>query len=177
MKIKQIFSITAGCMCLAALPVSALDGVSVTYGHEDETDLVRAGLQWEWKKTWFASDSWRLGGYWDLSLGYWQMHGSAASNPDIADLGITPVFRLRRNVETGFAPYVEGAIGIHLLSHTYAGKLGSSFEFGDHVGIGARFGSRQEYDVAYVFQHISNGGIKKPNHGINFNQIRFAYFF
>ncbi|MDP1996021.1 MAG: acyloxyacyl hydrolase, partial [Gallionella sp.] len=46
-----------------------------------------------------------------------------------------------------------------------------------HVGVGARFGDRRQFDLGYRFQHLSNGGIKKPNQGINFNQIRFAYHF
>ncbi|TAN71966.1 MAG: acyloxyacyl hydrolase, partial [Gallionella sp.] len=29
----------------------------------------------------------------------------------------------------------------------------------------------------YRFQHLSNGSIKQPNQGINFNQIRFTCHF
>ena len=34
-----------------------------------------------------------------------------------------------------------------------------------------------KYDLGYRFQHLSNADIKKPNDGINFNQIRFSYHF
>src|SRR5262249_35126875 len=50
----------------------ALDGVSFEVGQgEDDTDLWRVGLQWSWKRRWFAERSWTLGAYWDLQLGRW----------------------------------------------------------------------------------------------------------
>lgn len=181
MKKKNICSISAGCVaCLTALSGHALDGASLQLGNGDGTDMARAGLQWDWQKTWFDASPWRLAGYWDLSLGAWRARDRAGDTPDIVDLGVTPVFRLQRNVSTGLAPYFEFAIGFHVLSHTYVDarrKLGSGFQFGDHLGLGVRFGPKQEYDLAYLYQHLSNGGIKQPNDGINFNQIRFAYYF
>jgi lipid A 3-O-deacylase len=174
---KKICAMVVSSLGLAAMPVYALDGGYLLLGRGDQTDIARVGLLWNWQKTWRVTDDWHLGGNWDVSLGYWQKRGAANDNQRIVDIGVTPVFRLQRNAVAGFAPYLEGAIGFHLLSHTYPGKLGSRFEFGDHVGMGANFGPKQEYDFAYLFQHLSNGGIKQPNHGINFNQIRFGYHF
>jgi len=45
------------------------------------------------------------------------------------------------------------------------------------VGIGAQFGAKQQYQAGYRFQHLSNASIKKPNPGINFNQIYLQYNF
>lgn len=169
---KNICSLAASAILLTALPAHAIDGASLVLGRGDDVDMARIGLQWDWQKTWLSTSDWRLGGYWDVSLGHWR-----GDSKSIVDLGVTPVFRLQRNTATGFVPYVEGAIGFHLLSRTYARKLGGHFEFGDHVGVGAQFGAKQEYDLAYLFMHLSNGGIKEPNHGVNLNQIRFAYHF
>lgn len=178
---KNICSLLAGCVVsLAAIPAYALDGASLVVGNGDGTDMARVGLQWNWQKTWFDTGAWRLGGFWDLSLGSWDGHSSAGETRNIVDVGVTPVFQLQRKAVAGFAPYVEGAIGFHLLSHTAIDarrKFGTSFQFGDHVGVGVRFGAKQEYDLAYLYQHLSNGGIKHPNNGINFNQVRFAYHF
>ncbi len=174
---KKICAMVVGGLSFAAMPAHALDGTYLLLGRGDGADIARAGLMWNWQKTWRVSDQWHWGGYWDASLGYWHERDAGSDNRNIVDIGVTPVFRLQRSAVGGLAPYVEGAIGVHLLSHPYAGKLGSCFEFGDHVGLGARFGPKQEYDLAYVLQHVSNGGIKQPNHGINFNQIRFAYHF
>lgn len=174
---KNIFSVAASAMCLIALPAHAIDGASLVLGSGDDVDMARIGLQWNWQKIWLSTGDWYLGGYWDVSLGHWHAHNPGGGSQSIEDLGVTPVFRMQRNIAAGFAPYVEGAIGFHLLSSIYTGRLGSRFEFGDHVGVGARFGAKQEYDFAYLFMHLSNGGIKEPNHGVNLNQIRFAYQF
>jgi lipid A 3-O-deacylase len=181
MKKNNVVILAAGCVaCLAALPSYALDGVSFSLGNGNGTDLARASVQWNWQRRWFDSGSWYLGGYWDVSLGYWHSHGSEGNDQDIVDLGATPVFRFRRNNTSGFAPYVEAAIGAHLLSHTYVNarrRFSTAFQFGDHVGVGMVFGEKQQYDIAYIYQHLSNAGIKNPNNGINFNEIRFTYHF
>lgn len=55
--------------------------------------------------------------------------------------------------------------------------MGIAFQFGDHLGVGMIFGDRGQFDLGYRFQHVSNADIKKPNSGINIQQIRFAYLF
>ena len=55
--------------------------------------------------------------------------------------------------------------------------FGSSFQFGDHIGGGIRFGDKGQYDVGYKYQHLSNAGIKQPNQGINYHILRLQYRF
>jgi lipid A 3-O-deacylase len=160
--------------------VFAVDGVSVEFGNGNSTDLVRLGVISNWEKQWPVSENWQFAGFWEASLGSWRGHSANGNNQVITDLGLTPVFRLQQKNMSGFAPYAEGAIGFHLVSPTFINadrKFGSSFEFGDHVGAGVRFGAQQQFDLGYRFQHLSNGSIKKPNQGINFNQIHLAYRF
>ena len=158
----------------------AVDGASVEYGNGDAADMARVGMSWNWDKQWFTGGDWLVTGYWEASLGSWRGHNAAGNNQTVIDVGITPVFRLQQKNPGRFAPYAEAAIGFHLITPTfiYANRnFGSAFQFGDHIGVGARFGDRRQFDLGYRFQHLSNGGIKKPNQGINFNQIRFAYHF
>ena len=112
--------------------------------------------------------------------GTWKGRSAVGNNQNITDLGITPVFRFQQKNPSGMAPYLEGAIGFHLITPTfiYANRqVGRSFQFGDHVGFGLRFGEHQQFDLGYRYQHLSNGGIKKPNQGINLNQVHFVYHF
>lgn len=51
------------------------------------------------------------------------------------------------------------------------------FQFGDHLGLAYRFGEKGALDASYRFQHLSNAGIKEPNNGIDFHQIRLQYHF
>jgi lipid A 3-O-deacylase len=161
-------------------------GVSFEYGDSDSANadvkLYRVGLQWDWKKQWFSTGNWSLGGYWDLSLGYWDNRTIAPlrTNDSITDIGFTPVFRFQQNNPKGLSPYVEAAVGLHFLSATSVSterRFGTSFQFGDHIGAGLRFGDKGQFDVGYRYQHLSNAGIKDPNQGINFHQVRLQYNF
>jgi hypothetical protein len=166
--------------CAAALALGALlspnaqaiDSWSLEAGSGNTVDVWRAGAQWKWQKKWFTDGAWHLGGYWDLQIGQWK----GASN--ITDIGLTPTFRFAP--ASGLGPYVEGAIGFHYLSGkniSTAKQFSSNFQFGDHIGAGYRFGDKGRYDLGLRLQHVSNGGIKKPNPGINFALVRFQYHF
>ena len=66
----------------------------------------------------------------------------------------------------------------HILTSTSIGNrnLGTSYLFGSDVGVGYRF-DRKGFEIGYRFQHISNAGIKEPNDGINFHQLRLQYHY
>lgn len=170
----------------AASAAHAVDSVSVEIGRSDssnsDVDMGRVGVQWKWGKRWAVGSNWHIGGYWDLSLGHWDNNTIPAlrEGSSVTDLGFTPTFRLQSNDPSGTGPYLEAAIGFHLLSRTSVSsqrRFGSAFQFGDHIGAGFRFGPRGAYDLSYRYQHLSNGGIKKPNQGINFHQVRLQYHF
>jgi opacity protein-like surface antigen len=168
----------AAVLALAGAPALAVDGVSIEYGHDSVADMGRVGIQWDWKKRWFEGSSWHVGGYWDLALGYWRRDDVlVGQNDEITEIGLTPVFRLQGNQLKG--PYAEVGIGFHLLSKTSLGdkQFSTAFQFGEHLGVGYRFGAKGAFDVSYRYQHLSNADIKRPNSGINFNQIRVQYHF
>lgn len=156
----------------------AVDGVAVEFGRGDGTDMGRVAVQLDWQKQWLRTGNWHLGGYWDFSVGYWRKDDvRTGQNDDLADIGVTPVFRWQRNDRRGL--YGEAAIGFHLISRTSLGdkRFSTEFQFGDHLGVGYRFGARSAFDVSYRFQHLSNAGIKRPNNGIDFHQVRLQYHF
>ena len=170
----------AGVSLLFALaaPAQALDGVAVEVGNGNGVDMARIALQSTWKAQWLQRGEWHVGGYWDFSLGQWDRNTTrAGENGSITEIGLTPVFRFQRNDRQG--PYAEAGIGFHFLSHTSIGdrRFGTSFQFGDHVGVGYRFGVKGAYDLGYRYQHLSNASIKQPNNGINFHQVRLQYHF
>jgi lipid A 3-O-deacylase len=167
-----------------AIPAQAADGVSFEFGRgSEQTDLWRAGVQWNWDKRWLVERPWRLGAYWDLQVGRWtgpQLRGQRHAGDEVWDIGFTPVFRLERAQRTMFAPYAEAAIGFHLLSDlniNFRRVFSTHFQYGDHIGAGTRFGEGYRYDVSMRLQHLSNGGLAHPNPGINFLQLRFQYHF
>ena len=184
-RIASIAPIAAAAVLLAASSSAlAVDGYSFEYGHSDSgnvnVDLYRLGMQWDWKKKLVQVGGWNLGGYWDLDVAYWDNKSTGASTTGIAEVGFTPTFRIQQDTISNFSPYAEVAVGLHFLSNTSINsqrQFGSSFQFGDHVGFGVRLGDKGKYDIGYRYQHLSNAGIKEPNQGINFNELRLQYHF
>jgi lipid A 3-O-deacylase len=173
-KTKFAAAIIAAACCFAAR-AGPPDSFSFEAGRgDDHADVWRAGLQWNWDKHWLEGRAWRLGAYWDLQFGQWT--GPSA----VTDVSLTPVFRYERLASTGARPYVEAAIGFHMLSDLRISPrrvFSTRFQFGDHVGIGVRFGERQRHDLSLRLQHVSNGGIRRPNPGINFWLLRYQRHF
>ncbi|MFI4939825.1 MAG: acyloxyacyl hydrolase [Burkholderiales bacterium] len=163
---------------LAGAPIfsDAADSGSLEFATGNFTQMVRIGAQWDWQRQWFENGDSHLGGYWDLTAAEW--HGTRYRNilgnvENIADIGITPVFRFQR--DGGVGTYFEAAIGPHLLSDLYDNngrRLSTRFEFGDSLGIGYRFAGG--WEAGLKGQHFSNGGIKEPNSGVNFVLVRVS---
>ncbi len=87
---------------------------------------------------------------------------------------MTPVLRL---FPGGSRWFVEGGIGANLLLPIYQSeskRFSTSFNFGDHLAIGRIFGKDGGHEIALRFQHFSNAGIREPNPGENFLQIRYS---
>ena len=170
---------------LTASPLaSAIDSASFVYGHSDSSNasvnMYRVAVQWNWNKKLVEMGNWHLGGYWESDAGYWSNNSAGRTHATILDLGFTPVLRFQQTTRSALSPYAELGVGFHLLSATSVSpqrQFGSSFQFGDHVGAGVRFGDKGKYDVGYRYQHFSNAGIKGPNQGINFHELRLQYHF
>jgi len=162
---KNLTAILLAVASVAALPARAVDSVSAELGRgEGELNVWRLGMQWNHEPRFLEGSDWRL--YWDASLGGWQAEGR-----NVNDLGLTPTFRYAPHRKT----FVEAAIGFHLVSDVHIRhdqSISTRFQFGDHVGVGYDFG---RYDVSVRLQHLSNGGIRQPNPGINFLLLRLQW--
>ncbi|MGQ0658208.1 MAG: acyloxyacyl hydrolase [Chromatiales bacterium] len=176
-------------MCTAALaglllwhdPVRAVDGIAVEIGVGDE-DSARGGAaaQWDWRRNLFSAGDWYLSGFWELSLSYWDGDNGSTGNGSLGEAGFTPVFRMQpRTAVSGVVPYLEAAIGLHVMTATELGDrdFDIPFAFGDHVGAGLRFGPQGGFDLGYRFQHLSNASIGDSNPGINFHLFRLGNHF
>ncbi len=156
----------------------AVDSASLEYGTTSKVKLIRASAQWDWQNKWWQSNGTHIGGYWDLSLADWHesRYNNTNNSREFADIGFTPVFRFQSDDKKGF--YGEAGVGVHLFSELYKNdgdKLATAFQFGDHLGAGYVF--RNGLELGVKFQHFSNGGIKKPNGGVNFAVVKASYHF
>jgi lipid A 3-O-deacylase len=163
---------------LTSLPCAGLDlsGASIEFGGGPEVRMLRAQVQSNWDRQWYRSRGSHITGYWDAGLAQWRgnsyrnVHGQ---HQDITSIGVTPMFRWQRDELRGW--YAEGGVGVALLSKLYDNndaQLSTAFQFNDRLGIGYVF--KQGWDVALRYEHFSNGGIKKPNSGVNFLVLKVA---
>jgi lipid A 3-O-deacylase len=174
---KRITAIAAGCLLSALSAASvAADSLSVEVGTGEKTKMVRFGAQWKWGTMWWQSNGTHIGGYWDLTVAHWrgnQFQNIPGNSQKINAIGITPVFRFQRDSLKGF--YTEIGIGAYRLSELYDNnehQLSTHFQYGDHIGVGYVFANK--VDVSLKVQHFSNGGVKKPNDGVNFAVARVS---
>jgi lipid A 3-O-deacylase len=171
---KMFFGIFGVVSVLVSSPARAVDGLGVTVGTGSDAQMISVHLIWDWDRKWLHEGSWELTGYWQLDLSSWKGDGPAPERR-LSAVGITPIFRYQQQSGVGPGLFVEAGIGVYEFSGTevHAGKrIGTAFEFGDHLGVGMRFGPQGRHDIAYRFQHYSNGGISRDNSGVNFHQIR-----
>jgi lipid A 3-O-deacylase len=142
---------------------------SVARGVEDaDIDVLRLA----YRRALAADAHWWTPTLVELGGGIWRVPDLAGTTQRF-DLHATPVWR------ADFArTYVEGGIGLYLLSHTINNDvthMSTSFEFGSHVGAGLRIGERRETRIGIALQHLSNAGIKEPNGGVNFLVVAASF--
>ncbi len=181
MKLTPTFIASACALLLAGTCYAApgIDSASLEYGSGDKTELLRVGVQSKWDVKWFAGNGKHLGGYWDVSFATWRQNkykGINGNTETLTNIGFTPIFRWQNDNLLGW--YFEGGIGVNRLSKLYdndGARLSTLFQFGDHIGMGYVF--ENNWEIGTKFQHFSNGGYRKPNHGVNFLEIKAAYHF
>lgn len=180
---KNLFGIILAVFLMTAFSAAqALDSIALELGTaESDEDVNRFGiaLKWDWNAKWLTVGDWSLGGYWEVGANYWDGDEGRTGNDSLGDFHLTPVMRYQHNNETGFAPFVELGLGAHLHTDSEIGDkdFDIPFSFGSHLGLGAKFGAGQRYELLYRFQHLSNASLGDENPGINFHVIHLGYRF
>ena len=146
----------------------------VQAGVGEDVAAVVAGATWAWPWT----RTFSLGeatGHWEASFGRWEGLGANGGSAWVTQLGITPVLRLYPKA-LGHGLFAEIGIGVNLLAPVYRSedkRFSTVFNFGDHLAVGKRFAGGGELSLR--IQHFSNAGIRHPNPGENFVQVRYAW--
>ena len=154
------------------------DRVFAQAGTGESTRMFVAGLRYDW--------GWRrplgngvLTGYWEGSFGRWNSDLPNGTNASawVTQLGVTPVLRWNAS-RAPDAWFVEGGIGANVLLPVYRSsdkQFSTAFNFGDHIAAGRALDAEGRHELSLRVQHFSNGGIKHPNPGENFLQLRYSW--
>lgn len=138
---------------------------------------VTAGLLWPW--------AWRrefgrteLSGVTEAYVSHWSARGESERH-SFTQVGLLPVIRLRPDGGRS-RWFVEGGIGLSYMDNLYRRQhkeFSTRLNFVDVVGVGLSLDAQRRREVSLRLSHISNAGIKEPNPGENFLQLRYAFLF
>ncbi len=162
--------VTASCLAPRA------DSLTVQAGSGNEVDVVGVGFERPLADDCINSDRLRAGLLFRLD----EWHGHRQDGRNILDASVTPFARYELGRPLEKPVYGEIGIGAHLLSATridYQRQFSTAYQFGEFVGLSTRYGERGEYQVGARLQHVSNGGIKRPNDGLTYGMLFFNYRF
>jgi hypothetical protein len=145
--------------------------VSLMAGKDTDIDTARLAYRLEAKlPLWKTKDFALIGGL-ETSIGQWQAD-SKYPDRSLTDLGITPIFKLKRDEASPW--YAEVGVGAHYLSNTRIKDYTKStqFQFGDQLGLGWE---NHQVRLGYKYLHVSNGNIETPNPSTDFHMIELGY--
>jgi lipid A 3-O-deacylase len=96
------------------------------------------------------------------------------SNRDLLRLGVTPFARWWFSANSG----IELGVGADVFSGTRAGDkdISTALQFGSSIGVLHRLRSTS-WLIGVRLTHYSNAGIKQPNPGQDYLQLRASYVF
>jgi hypothetical protein len=165
-------------LCGLAQPALAVDTVFATVGGDRHIPVFSAGIGWAPWWSMPTENDWLLSLRGIGSVSYW-VAPDFHDHHSLVALGVYPILRLDMQPVAGLVPYLEGAVGFNVLSHTWIEnrRLSTAFQFGEFVGVGVAFGDKRQFDLGARYQHISNADIKRPNDGLTYASIVFQYRF
>ena len=148
----------------------------VQSGSAQGTRALTVGLAWDLPYRWKLGPG-ELGSYLEASYAYWQIQSSdRAGLSHLSQFALIPALRYRP--ADGASPwFFEAGLGLTATSSVYRTRqksFSTSFNFGTHLAVGRSFGEQRQHEVSLRLEHFSNAGIKHPNPGENFVQIRYA---
>jgi hypothetical protein len=125
-----------------------------------------------------SPDPWSF--YVEGTLGEWfSHHHDAGQQTRFAQFTVAPAVRYTFGGALR-AVFAEAGIGLSAIAPHFEDhnrRFSTIFNFDDHVALGVRLGEHDENEISVRGEHFSNGGVKNPNPGQNFVQLRIARHF
>jgi lipid A 3-O-deacylase len=180
-KMKQQFSILVAAAALmgpvisSAAPPDESNSVYGQYGQWDSARQAVIGVQSPWPIH-YQGDNWIT--FWQGELGEWWTKKDGEHYTSSTEIAVGPVGRYYLNDSRNV--YAEGVANISFIAPRYwrdSEQEGTVFDFGGAMALGYKFGTALGNEISLRAEHFSNGGMKDPNPGRNFFQIRYAVAF
>ena len=157
----------------AAVPASA-SALIVDAGRGNAVQYVAVGTALLDHRDIHPGWGWQVDRQWIARVAYWNAEHPQPSGKHLWDASLMPTLRFAPREYDTFQPFVEAAVGAHLLSKTHIDNrdMSTAFQFGEQVALGVRVPGRVPLAISLRGEHVSNGGIKEPNPGVTFLGLR-----
>ena len=150
------------------------DGAALTAGYGDDVAVYGVALDWSLSRPFAEATGNALGLRLVGQAAYWRGDERSTGHGSLWDFGITPVLRWTPAAEHLLPFFVDGGVGLHVLTATRINDhrmFSTAFQFGEQIAMGFAFGPSGRYELGAYLQHVSNGRIKEPNCGLTYPGI------
>lgn len=164
----------------AALPSHALDlrpdGVSVQAGQGTHgSRIAGVGVIWDWDFERMRRKA-ELTAHTELMVNRWDAREAGGSRQSLTQLVVLPSLRMR--LSRGASPwFIELGIGASWMDRLFVTpekSFSTQWNFFDMMGVGHSLGGHDGHEIGLRWVHVSNAGIKRPNPGQDFIQLRYV---
>lgn len=177
-------------LCTAALlgtvfpAVHALDyqpdGVALQYGlARHGARMAGVGLVWDWEFERMRKVA-ELTAHTELMLNQWRGSDAGGGHPSITQVVVLPSLRMQlaRGTSPTFFEVGIGASWMDGLTGTPQKRFSTHWNFYDMLGVGHTLGGvGGHHELGLRWVHVSNAGLKRPNPGQDFLQLRYMMRF
>jgi hypothetical protein len=154
---------------------SLQQAVAVDY-LQGEGDVQGLKLAYQRHVGWLSRLSPSLDMLFEASANFWR-YGPANSSDSNAVLAVSPILRYPLGQAFDLQWDLEFGIGVSLLDDTrFAGKdVSTHYQFEDRLGLVSWLAPDRSLTLRYL--HYSNAGFKRPNPGLDFVSLSYAWHF
>lgn len=152
------------------------DGVSTQAGFGGRgTWMTGVGVVWDWDFQRMRRKA-ELTAHTEFMVNHWSGRAVGGGRQGLTQLVLLPSLRMR--LARGASPwFIELGIGASWMDQEFETprkRFGSQWNFYDMMGIGYSFGAEHHDELNLRWVHVSNAGLKSPNPGQDFIQVRYV---
>lgn len=146
-------------------------GLALTAGYTPDVSVYGIGVYWDNLPSNDLLKQLDLTPRMTAELAYWLGHHNASEYKSLWHASVTPMLRWTAPEAGPSRFFVEGGVGVGLLSATQINdnrNFGVAFQFDEVLSAGFTFGAHGRYELAAYVEHVSNARLAYPNDGLTY---------
>lgn len=139
--------------------------------------MAGVGVTWDWD--WERLRKADVTAHTELLVNFWRAPAMGGGHDSIWQVALVPSLRMQlaRGQSPWFVEVGAGPSYMNKLLNAPDHQFSTRWNFYDLIGAGYLFGDHGQHELGVRWVHVSNAGIKKPNPGQDFLQLRYVAHF